>query len=327
MKNRNRDIRLGVVAAFACAGLGLGLGVVPSARAQVKLEVKYPPGRVLKQMTTTKTHQILTLDGMPIETEGDQTVVNVESIEPARDDATIPVTTKVDSLKVDLSLPGGLSVNFDSAQPDAKIEPPQLAFLGDVFKLISQVRFTVVLDKARAFKSVEGTEAIREQAEKLSEPAKGSIMSRLSFDRIKADFVQTQAKIPDVLVRPGETWERTETHELGGGQTLTFRVKYEYQGTEKKGDKTLDKIGATSTEVKYAQDPGVATPLKAAESDLKIDSSTGTILFDREGGYIASDRSKTRIKGKIDFLAGDRKLPGVLDLTIESEAATAPAAK
>lgn len=316
-------VRGGLVAAMVCGGLAL----TSTAQAQVKLELKYPPGRGLTQTIKTKTHQILTLNGMPIETEADQTVVSSESIDKVRDDSTVPVTTQIDSLKVDIALPGGLSVNFDSAQPDAKIDPPQLAFLGDVFRLISTVRFTVVLDKAGAFKALEGVEAIREQVEKLAEPAKGAVMSRLSLERLKADVEQARAKIPDILVRPGESWDRTETLDLDGGQTLTFRKKYEYLGTEKKGEKTLDKIGVTTTEVKYAQDPAVPTPLKATESDLKIDSSSGTILFDREGGYVASDQSKTHIKGKIMFMAGGKEIPGVLDLTLDNETEVRPAAK
>jgi hypothetical protein len=132
--------------------------------------------------------------------------------------------------------------------------------------------------------------------------------------------------MPDILVRPGESWERTETLELDAGQTLTFRKKYEYLGTEKKGEKTFDKIGVTVTEVKYAQDPAVPTPLKATDSDLKVDSSSGTILFDREAGYIAFDQSKNRIKGKITFMADGKDVPGALDLTIEHETEVQPQA-
>ena len=302
------------------------LGLSSTAQAQVKLELKYPPGRDLKHKSITKTHQILTLNGMAIETESNQTVLSDESVEKVRDDSTVPITTKIDALKIDISLPGGLNVNFDSADPNAKIEPPQLAFLGDVFKLISQVRYTLVLDKANALKAVEGTESIREKAEKLGEPVKMSVMARLSPERIKSEFEQSQARIPDILIRQGEPWERTETLELDAGQSLTFRKKYEYLGTEKTGEKTLDKIGVTTTDVKYAQDPATQSPLKATDSDLKVDSSSGTILFDRAGGYTANDKAKIRIKGTINFTAGGQKIPGELDLTIESETEVLPSA-
>ena len=58
-----------------------------------------------------------------------------------------------------------------------------------------------------------------------------------------------------MLARPGESWERTQVIEIGGGQTLSFRKKFEYKGTEKKGDKELDKIATKVLEVKYNTEP------------------------------------------------------------------------
>ncbi|ODU01673.1 MAG: hypothetical protein ABS79_01335 [Planctomycetes bacterium SCN 63-9] len=303
------------------------MGLSSAAQAQVKLEQKYPPGRSLKHKTKIRTQQVLTLNGMAIETEAKETILTAESIGKAGEDSTTPLSIKIEGLKAEISLPGGLNVNFDSAEPNAKIEPPQLAFLGEVFRLVSDVNFKIVLDKDNKFKAVEGTEAIREKAEKLSEPGKLSVMGRLGPDRLKMNFEQAQAKIPDILVRLGDTWERTEVLELEAGQTLTFRKKYEYLGTEKQGGKTLDKIGVKTTEVKYAQDPAVPTPLKVADSNLKVDSTSGTILFDREAGYTTLDSSNTRIKGTIDFTAGGQKLPGELDLTFEIESEVQPPAR
>ena len=60
-------------------------------------------------------------------------------------------------------------------------------------------------------------------------------------------FKQELRHLPDVLARPGESWERTEVFNVGVGQTLTFHKKYEYVGTEKLGDKTLDRITGRAT--------------------------------------------------------------------------------
>ena len=38
-------------------------------------------------------------------------------------------------------------------------------------------------------------------------------------------------------------------------------------------------------EVKYDQDPKSKLPVKVVKSDLKVESSEGTILFDREEGH------------------------------------------
>ena len=144
------------------------------------------------------------------------------------------------------------------------------------------------------------------------------VRSQLESDKLKKEFEQSHRNLPDVLARPGESWERTETVDVGGGQTLTFRKKYEYAGTEKKGDKTLDKITSKAIEVKYSMDPNAESPLKVTKSDLKVESSDGTILFDREAGCIVEAKGKTHIKGSMTFSIQGQELPGELDLTLDT---------
>ena len=71
-------------------------------------------------------------------------------------------------------------------------------------------------------------------------------------------------------------------------------------------------------EVTYKQDPDANTPLKAVKSNLKVESSEGTILFDREEGHVVSRKDKMRIKGDMTFSARGTELPGALDLRIET---------
>jgi hypothetical protein len=305
----------------------LAIVVSPAARAQVKLEYKFPEGQKLTYKTTTKIQQVLTIQGMEIPTDVDSTTVDSETVGKRRDDSTLPLVHKPESVRFALSLPGGLDVTYDSSDPK-KIENDQLAFLNDVFKLAGEAVYTVVLDGQNKVKAVEGTEAILEKAEKLEdEKAKAALQGELKPDKIKRQFEQAHRNLPDVLARPGDTWERTEISDIGGGQTLTFKKKYEYAGTEKKGDKTLDKITSKSTEVKYAMDPDAPSPLKVSKSDLKIESSDGTLLFDREAGCVVEAQGKTRIKGSMTFSINDMELPGELDLTLETKVEKQPAAK
>src|SRR5207253_697048 len=95
---------------------------------------------------------------------------------------------------------------------------------------------------------------------------------------------QELARFPDKPVKPGDTWERTSEANIGGGQTLTFQTRYKYDGTIERNGKTLDRISSVSTEVSYAMDQNAQSPLKITGSELKITSSDGLILFDRERG-------------------------------------------
>lgn len=316
----------GGVVAFVGVGL-LGLVFAPAARAQVKLEYKFPEGKKLTYKTTTQIHQILTLMGMEIPTDVEETTVTSQTVGKRRGDASVPVEEKVESLRVDLTIPGGINVTFDSSDPNAKVENEQLAFLNEVFKLASEMAYTVVLDNQNKIKAIEGAEKLIEKADKLDPKARDTLRSRLETDKIKSRFEQAHRNLPDVLARTGEPWERTEVMDIGGGQTLTFRKKYEYAGTEKKGDQTLDKITSKALEVKYSMDAEAQSPLKVTQSDLKIESSDGTILFDREAGCAVEARSKTRIKGSMTFSVNDMVIPGELDLTLESHAQLQPGAK
>jgi hypothetical protein len=286
--------------------------------AQVKLEYKFPEGRKLVYKTTSATHQILTIMGNPIETESKETIITSRTVGKKRSDASLPIEEKFESLTVDLSLPGGISVAYDSKEANGKIDHPELAFLSDAYKVISQIAYTVVLDDQKKVKAVEGTEKLLEKADKLNEMVKSSIRSRLEASKLRQQFEQTHGNLPDVLVRRGEPWERSETVDIGSGQTLTFRRKYEYLGPEKRGDATVDKIAVTTTDVSYAMDANAPSPLKVTKSDLKVEEGDGEILFDRNGGFVVSSKGKTRIKGTMTFSAGGQELPpSDLDLTID----------
>jgi hypothetical protein len=298
------------------------------AQAQVKLEYKYPEGRKLTYKTTSKVRQNLTLMGMGIEREETRAVVLSRTVGKRRADATLPVEQKVESIHVDMSFPGGKLI-FDSNEPTFRVDYRELAFLGDELKLESQSALTFVLDEQYKVKAVEGIEKLLEKADKLKPEAKDEIRSVLEPEKVKRRYVQEHANLPDVLARPGEPWERTEALDFGD-QTFTLRKKYEYVGTEKKGDTILDKITCKAIAVEYKQDPDTKSGLKVMKSDLKIESSSATILFDREEGCVVSSREKARLKGSMTFAAKGQEATGEVgevDLNFEFDRQLQPPAK
>ncbi len=299
-------------------GFGMVAGLASPASAQVKLEYKFPEGTRASYRTTSKTHQVLTIAGMNIETESESSAVTSHTVGKRNADGTLPVGEKIESLKIQMDLPGGISINFDSANPDAKIEVPQLAFLGEALKALVGLSYTVVLDEHNRVKFVEGTEKVMSKLDGFDPQAANFIKGRLKADSIKRSFEMDHANLPDILVRRGEPWERTEVMDIEGGQSLTFKKRYEYLGTVEQGGRTLDKIGVKELEVSYAMDPDADSPLKPLKSDLKVDSSDGTLLFDREAGSVVERKGKTRITGDITFTANGQELPSQLDLTIDS---------
>ncbi len=297
----------------------------PAAQAQVKLQYKYPEGQKLTYKTTETMSQELKLAGQAFETEEKKTFSMSWTFGKKREDSAQPIQGKIEAFAVDASLPGGVTISYDSNGPKSKIAQPQLAYLEDVYNHICHLEYTVVLDTQNKVKSMEGREKILEQTEKFNEEAKRTI--REAVDSLKSEFEESHGNLPDEMVRPGQSWEKTDTFVLGNGQSFTFRKKYEYAGTEKRGDRTLDKINVKTTDVKYVMDPKSASPLKVIKSELKIESGDGIILFDREAGCVVVSKGKTEVKGPMTFQTGGQEIPGELDWTLDIETELQPGAK
>ena len=105
---------------------------------------------------------------------------------------------------------------------------------------------------------------------------------------------------------------------INSDQELVLRKKYEYAGTEKRGDKTLDKITVKTLDIKMKSDPNSQAPTKVTKSDLKVDSSDGTILFDREAGGLVESREQTKVNGTMTFSGGGTDTSSPTQLNVQS---------
>ena len=320
-----RHICFAMIATFSSSG---SIAFCAQAdQAQVKLEYKFPEGRTLAYKTTSRVRQVMTFMGTQIESVKRETKEWSRSVGKRRGDSTLAVEEKVQSLRVDYTLPGGIKLSLDSRNPNIKIDNKQLAFLGEVFELESTIAYLVIVDKDIKVKAIEWAEKLREQVEKLADPiAREEFENEISADRLKVRFEQEVHRLPDVGIRSGEPWERTELLEING-KSMSARKKYEYGGTEKKGDRTVEKISAKVLEVKYDMDRKDALPLKVVKNDLKVESSDGTILFDRENGYVVSASERVRMKGEISLSGAGVEQSGEINLTFECETQLQPPAK
>ncbi len=312
------------------ATMALVGALCPAAMAQVKLEYKTAEGTSERHKTMAKVDQVLTIAGQEIKTANDVQIVTTSTNGKRRDDGTLPIEIAIESIRSKIKIQDK-EFAVDSADKDAKIDLPELAFLGDLIKAISGSSYTVVLDAKNDVKFVEGTEKNLAKAGDLPPQAAAELKSRFDAERIKREFVQEHSNLPDGLVREGEPWERTETSDISGGQTLTLKKRYDYKGTVKKDGKTLDKIEVKAFDVVYKMDPNAESPAKVTKSDLKVESSDGTILFDREAGAVVEHAEKYRITGDLTMVikinGEDKELPSKLDLTIDSATTTEKAAK
>jgi hypothetical protein len=315
------------VAAIAAVGVLALAGSAPArAQAEVKLEARFPEGQTLRYQIRTSMNQQVKNLGMEMPSNLNRTVVCSEAIGKRRGDSGLPIAVKVESLRERQRVPPGRDVSYDSKDGNARIAHPDLDFFKDVYKVDTQVAYTVVLDGQNRVKAIEGADALRERVDRIDPRAADLLRSRLAADALKEEFAQTHAlgALPDGPVKPGASWERTEAVDRGAGLELVLRKKYEYAGTEKRGDKALDKITAKVLEVQCRQDADSAAPMKLTKGELKVGSSEGTILFDREAGRVVEARGRVELTGSLTFSAQGQDQRISFDLTMRTEVQLQP---
>ena len=287
----------------------------------------FPRGKKLVYKTTQRLHQSLTFMGMEVERHEDRIMVESWKTGKRRADASLPIAKKVESLRVEMALPDGKLV-YDTADSKATVNSPGHAFLRDMFKLAGDVAYTIVLDEHNKVKAIEGAEIFKEKIEKLDPRSQESVRDVYAAETFKRSFEEQLQILPDVLARPGEPWERTAGRwKLATVRRSAFRKKYEYVGIEKKADKTLDKMSCKVLEVKNNTNPRTNLPLKPIKSDLKVESSDGKILFDRDQGHVVSSSERVRIKGNITYSADGMEIQTAVDLSIETSVELQPTSR
>lgn len=297
----------------ACLSLCLGL----SLSAAEPLQIKYPPNSRERFQTEQKTEQVLTIGPQKVETKSSTFQVTEQAIGPAGADGSLEVVEKVVVLQSEVKLPGGLAINFDSANAEKPADNPLLEPLIRVLRVVAATPVTFVLDGERKPREVK----FPPTASELVGPEYKTLFD---VDRRKKSFTQAQSYLPDGPAKTGDQWERTIESDLGSGQVLTVVLVYELQEPIEKDGRRLQRITSRAKSVTYAMDPNSTSPLKVSKSDLKPTASEGEILFNAERGLSESKRSKVRIEGTLTLVFNGNEIPGALDLTITDQTTRQP---
>ena len=295
------------------------LVVAGAATASAQVEIRHNPtytaGSEIRTVTEMKLDQTLVLAGMNVDTAVESFTAIKEQIGEKTGDGKIPVTSSFEYYIINLNTPAG-KYSFDSNSPDAGTPVAGLEGLDTMFKALSKARWIATINDKQELESIEF----------LDDPFAGldeQTKKEVSPDRFKDDYAIQLARYPDKPVSVGDKWTRTEESQIGAAQTLTFEREFEYLGTEESGGRTFDRIGVKALSVKYAIGSGSPLPLKLDDSDLKIASSEGVMLYDRESKSVTSSNDKVKIEGTLNFSISingqTQKLPSELDLTIESK--------
>ena len=109
--------------------------------AQVSLEPRLNENTKVRTTVEVSTDQTLTLAGMPLDTDVEQFIVTNDEIGAKQADGKVVMVGKMETFQVDMKLPGGIEVNFDSGNPKTEAAIPQLTPILQMFDAMSSSTF------------------------------------------------------------------------------------------------------------------------------------------------------------------------------------------
>src|SRR5262249_22706405 len=141
-------------------------GFVSTAQAQVKLVHKFPEGSKTKVQVNSKVHQILTINGSDVETTAEEVVVSSTATGARKADGTLPIEQKIESMRLQITLPMNVVVSFDSAAPAPKKDDnPVASLVVGICQALVGTSYSITLDKDNHFVSVEGIQKVLDKAD------------------------------------------------------------------------------------------------------------------------------------------------------------------
>lgn len=282
-----------------------------TAQAQVALKYapKYTAGAAITHEVNIQSNQTLTIAGMPLETKAENFVVVKEQVESAAADGSAVVNGGIDTMQLDLSLPGGLSYQFNSSNPAATQSPvPELDEVTKFLTEFCKSRWTCDVGSNGHIRNLKYTDDL---LSKIPEKMQGEA----SPEKMMRQTNQGIDRLPGKETQVGDSWERQETLELDGGQSFRMQKKFTYKGVEDHGGKKLHRIDVETGKIEYEAAQPIG-PLEVKGSDIKIDSSQGTLWYDVELGRVVESTETMHVVGDIQFSVMGNELPGELDLTL-----------
>ncbi|MCA9078796.1 MAG: hypothetical protein KDA93_27480 [Planctomycetaceae bacterium] len=288
--------------------------VAASAEAQVSLN--YSPavteGTKIRTEMEVENTQTMTIAGMALETQANNFATIVTTIDKPTDSGGYTSTGGYEVLQADLSLPGGFKVQFNSNNPGEAPANPQVAMIHGMLKAMAPAKWSLEM----------GADHKVLKAEFIDGPIKGVsdiFKHDLDPERIKERGNNEVFIYATEPVKPGESWTRVEKLDLGSGQSFELEREYTYVGPEEKAGRKLEKVtvAVKSVDLQVADNP--ALPAKVSESELKVESSEGTLWYDPEQKLYVDTDQTFRVKGSITLTINGMDLPGELDLTMKAK--------
>lgn len=280
--------------------------------AQVHLSYRYDEEVQHRFDVKSQTEQTLTIAGTPLVSKT-QVIMRTSLQHGVRgDDGILLVQHKTEQLQAELQLPNGITLAFDSAQPDKPAPIQELQPIMDLFRFLSQESCQLKVDRQGKLLSASFA---ADEIRKLPE----TVQRELDPTALLKQYHTERGYLPNKPLRTGDEWVIHEEHYLGAGQSLHLEMAYRYAG-EVTNMPMVHRFMQKPRSISYTMQPAPDQPLKVVNSRLQLESAEGEIVFDERLGIERLRTLKLHTTGELTLEINQQQIPATLNLMLETQA-------
>lgn len=290
------------------------LAATQASHGQKLLRYKFTAGHTERYAITQKMVQSVTTPQASVKITLTQTMDTRQKTVAVDADGTASVTQTVERVRMDMDLPQGRKVHYDSTakEPPEGIAKAYATGVGGLVNRPIQIKLTPRGE----------TRNIELPAEALAELKKAAGPAADAVGPENVTPLTNLAVFPEEPVAVGDTWKHQATMTNPVFGKLVIHTTYRYEGQESRQGRTLDKITSNVSLQVVERKAGLA-PL-----DIKTQDGQGTIFFDTTSGRIVESTSTMRVKMAVGVagLTMDQDMEMTTEVKLQP-AETPPSAK
>ncbi len=281
---------------ICCAAL---VGGQPPKDAPQKFDLKLEKDKKFYEVINTDVTQVIKVMGQDL-TQSQKSTFYFKWTPVKQEGEKWVLEDELEGVKMNIDISGNV-ISYDSTVPDGGATAGNPSLM-EFFKKLIGAKFTVTMDKGKVEK-VEGKDKFTSDLGGNNAQLDKLLKDILTEDALKQMCDPTFGLMPDAPKKPGETWKKDTTINLGpiGSYTVTYNFKY--IGPEK-DDK--DKIEVDTTLVYNAPKTAPEGLLfRIKEGKLTSEApNKGTIFYNTKTQRIESADITIKLKGELTVMIG-----------------------
>ena len=288
--------------------LALTVSAVPALAQAVTLRYQWKQGDVLTYRTVVRTTTKSTGGPNGQETFEQALTQTLKLTVAAVDvDGTATLRQSIEAVTIDVTTPAG-KLSYDSAKPiDADADPRVQAMAKTLGGMVGEA-ISVTISPTGAIRRIDGAAKVADKliANLPKDPMSGglaqNIKRMLSDDVLRTSLEQSFSRLPDLPVKPGDTWKAEQSVGPDASGKVIGTSTFTLKAVEGSGDAAVARV-AVALALRQEE-----VPSAGASSVRKLDAGSkgdGEVLFDVARGRINTNSMRTDILASMTLRGPD----------------------